>query len=167
MEGRSSMLMPDRFEERRRAGARASLDERVTRWLAHEGVTTLRVGIGLLYLWFGGLKVIGSGPARHLIESFVSVMPGSILLPAIGTLEIAIGIAFISGWGMRPAMVLLALQIPALLLPFVFVPEDMFFAPPVLLTLPGQYVLKSVLLSLAAIIVGATVRAWRIPNSPA
>ena len=42
---------------RTRPGSLEVVDVRVTRWMVRHGVVTLRVALGLVFLWFGVLKV--------------------------------------------------------------------------------------------------------------
>jgi uncharacterized membrane protein YkgB len=41
------------------------LDVVLTRWMAHHSITLLRVGLGLVFIWFGALKFVPSlSPAQ-------------------------------------------------------------------------------------------------------
>jgi lactoylglutathione lyase len=39
-------------------GPLEAVDVRITQWMARYGVVTLRVALGLVFLWFGALKIV-------------------------------------------------------------------------------------------------------------
>src|SRR5438876_7618910 len=44
------------------------LDRRVTSFLDRYGVVTLRIALGIVYIWFGALKVIDRSPVEDLVR---------------------------------------------------------------------------------------------------
>src|SRR5918997_188232 len=92
------------------------VDARLTLWMARYGIATLRVALGVVFLWFGALKFFpGLSPAQSLAVETIGVLTRG-LLPAdaglvlLATLECAIGIGLISGKFMRLTLLLLAFQ---------------------------------------------------------
>ena len=46
------------------------IDWAITRWMARYGLTILRIGLGLIFFWFGALKLVpGLSPAEELVRS--------------------------------------------------------------------------------------------------
>jgi uncharacterized membrane protein YkgB len=142
-------------------------DARIARWMAKHGVRLLRIAVGVVFIWFGALKLVpGLSPAEGLVRETVSFLPGSVFLPLLALWEMAIGIGFLLGRGLRLAILLLFLQMPGTLLPVLLLPERVFTVFPLGLTLEGQYIVKNVVLISAALVVGATVRGGRLLSEP-
>jgi uncharacterized membrane protein YphA (DoxX/SURF4 family) len=138
-------------------------DRVVTRWMAQHGIQVLRIALGLVFVWFGALKLFpGLSPAEDLVRATVPFVPGSIFLPFLGVWEIAIGLGFLTGRALRLTILLLFLQMPGTLAPVVLLPEQVFTVFPFGLTLEGQYIVKNLVLISAALVIGATVRGGRI-----
>lgn len=148
------------------------LDSAITGWLARLGVPVLRIGLGVVFLWFGVLKFFpGLSPADELatrtIEAltFGTIRP-DLSLPVLAAWETAIGIGLISGQFLRATLLLLAVQMLGTLTPLVLFPSETFQAFPYAPTLEGQYIIKNVVLIGAAMVVGSTVRGGRVVPEP-
>lgn len=142
-------------------------DRRITHWMARAGIPVLRVAVGVVYIWFGALKLVpGLSPAEGLVRDTVPFLPGDLFVPFLGLWEVLIGLLFLTGKGLRLAILLLFLQMPGTLSPVVLLPGRVFTAFPFGLTLEGQYIVKNLVLIAAALVVGATVRGGRLTESP-
>jgi uncharacterized membrane protein YkgB len=120
---------------------------------------SLRWSIGIVFIWFGALKLIGLSPAEQLIIETVSwIFNPQIFLYVLGVWEILIGIFFIIPRLNRIAIFLLALQIPGTMFPLVFLPNLTFTHFPYALTLEGQYIIKNLLIIAVAITIGSRVK---------
>ena len=138
-------------------------DRRITRWMARAGIPILRLAVGAVYVWFGALKLVpGLSPAEGLVRDTVTFLPGDLFVPFLGVWEVLIGVLFLSGKGLRLAILLLFLQMPGTLSPVLLLPERVFTVVPYGLTLEGQYIVKNLVLIAAALVVGATVRGGRL-----
>jgi len=144
------------------------IDRRITRWLADNSLTILRVSLGIVFFWFGFLKFFpGLSPAQDLagrtieVLSFGWVEP-ALSLPILATWETLIGLGLISGLFMRGTLFLLLLQIIGTILPIFFFPQEVFVRFPYAPTLEGQYIIKNLVLVAAGLVLGATVRGGRI-----
>jgi uncharacterized membrane protein YkgB len=139
------------------------VDARITRWMARRGITFLRIALGLVFIWFGALKLVpGLSPAEELVRATVPFIPGEVFLPVLGLWEIAIGLGFLTARALRATILLLFLQMPGTLSPIFLLPETVFTAFPFGLTLEGQYIVKNMVLIAAALVIGATVRGGRL-----
>ena len=142
-----------------------ALDARIAAALSRHGVRLLRYAIGLVFVWFGALKLVpGLSPAEGLVAATVPFAPG-VFLPVLAVWEVLIGAMLLYRPAVRGALFLLALQMPGTFLPFVVLPEVCFSTWPlaspldaVALTLEGQYIVKNVVLVAAGLVVGGTVR---------
>lgn len=141
-----------------------ALDTRITRWMAHHGIRILRIALGVVFLWFGALKLVpGMSPAEGLVRATVAFfpVPADLFLPVLGVWEILIGLGFLLGRALRSTIFLLFLQMPGTLSPVFLLPERVFTHFPFGLTLEGQYIVKNLVLIAAALVIGATVRKRR------
>jgi uncharacterized membrane protein YkgB len=148
------------------------LDQRIVRWLAHYSLPFLRIGMGIVFLWFGGLKFFpGLSPATDLAVRTIDVLtfgliPGNTSLILLATLETVIGVGFLSGRYMRLTLGLLVLQMAGTLTPLAFFPGEAFMVFPYAPTLEGQYIIKNLVLIGAGLVIGSTVRGGQIVPEP-
>lgn len=149
-----------------------SVDGVLTRWSARNGVTLMRIALGIVFFWFGVLKLFpGLSPATTLAGNTISVLsfgmvPPQISVPVLAIWECAIGLGLITGKWMRATILLLLLQMSGTLLPLVFFPEATFTRFPYAPTLEGQYIIKNLVLVTAALVLGATVRGGYMTSGP-
>ena len=148
------------------------LDARITETLARLGVPVLRMGLGIVFLWFGVLKFFpGLSPAQDLAARTIEAITFGIVgpqvsLPVLAAWETVIGISLLSGRFLRATLFLLAVQMVGTLMPLVLFPAETFSRFPFAPTLEGQYIIKNVVLIGAAIVVGATVRGGGLVPEP-
>jgi uncharacterized membrane protein YkgB len=143
------------------------LDKEITTWMARNGIHILRLSIGVIYVWFGALKLIpGASPAETLIRETLYFLPLNYFIPFLALWEIVIGLGFLSGKFMRLIIFLMMLQMIGAVSPIILNPDAVFVRFPFILSLEGQYIIKNLVLIAAAIVVGATVRGGRLTNEP-
>jgi len=133
-------------------------DRRIARGMDRLGVPTLRVAIGVVFVWFGGLKLIGVSPAADLVAATVYVVPAELFVPVLGVWEVVIGLCLLYRPLIRVGILLLFLQMPGTFLPIVLLPDVVFTTFPYGLTVEGQYIVKNLVIIGAALVVGGTVR---------
>jgi uncharacterized membrane protein YphA (DoxX/SURF4 family) len=149
-----------------------SIDRRITRWMAGHGVTLARIALGVVFLWFGALKLFpGMSPAetlagRTITRLTMGMVQPAVSLPVLAVWECAIGLGLLLGRALRVTLLLLFLQMPGTMLPLVMFPHETFTHVPYAPTLEGQYIIKNLVLIAAAIVVGATVRGGRLSAEP-
>lgn len=136
----------------------AQVDLRIVRWMRRHGIGLVRVSLAVVFVWFGVLKVVGSSPARELVERTVYWVDSSWFVPLLGVWEALIGVCMLWRPLIRVSIGLLALQMPGTFLPLVLLPDVCFEHVPWAPTLEGQYIVKNLVLISAAIVVGGTVR---------
>lgn len=148
------------------------LDRRITDWMAAHGVLLLRIALGIVFVWFGALKLIpGLSPAEDLagrtIEALTfGIVPASVALPVLALWEVAIGIGLLVGRWMRVTLLLLFIQMAGTVTPLLLFPSETFVQVPFVPTLEGQYIIKNIVLVAAAIVLGATVRGGQLTPEP-
>lgn len=142
------------------------LDRRVSAVMRALGEPVLRVGLGVVFIWFGLLKPLGLSPAADLVRDTVywGVDPDW-FIPLLGWWEVAIGLCLIDParwlglgrWMTRAGVLLMFLQMPGTLLPLALLP-DVTWQRPLVPTLEGQYIIKNLVLIGAALYLGGRVR---------
>jgi uncharacterized membrane protein YphA (DoxX/SURF4 family) len=148
------------------------LDVRITATLARVAVPTLRIALGVVFLWFGVLKFFPNlSPAELLAARTIEqltfgVVKPDVSLPVLAAWESIIGIGLILGRGLRGVLFLLAVQMLGTLTPLLLFPGETFQVFPFVPTLEGQYIIKNIVLMGAAMVVGATVRGGGLSPEP-
>ncbi len=147
------------------------VDLRITSWMAHYSLAILRIGLGVIFIWFGALKLFpGLSPAEELVRNTIYFVDPDIFLPILAIWEVLIGIGFLSGFFtnklQRLTILLLFLQMFGAALPLVLLPEVCWKSFPFVLTLEGQYIIKNLTIIGSALVLGATVRGGRVISEP-
>jgi uncharacterized membrane protein YphA (DoxX/SURF4 family) len=123
------------------------------------GMTILRVTMGIVFVWFGALKLFpGLSPAEPLIRDSISFLPMDYFLPVLAIWEMVIGLGFLSGKFMRVTLVLLFLQMGGAMSPMILRPDLMWETFPYGWTLEGQYVFKDIILISVGLVFAAALR---------
>lgn len=144
------------------------IDNTVTLWMANKGITWLRLSIGIIFLWFGGLKFFdGLSPAQNLAVETIDhltlhIFSSTAIIYGLATWETVIGIGLIFNLMLRETLLLLFLQMIGTFSPIFIFPDKVFTQFPYALTLEGQYIIKNLVIVGAGIVIGATVRGGRI-----
>ena len=140
-----------------------TIDARITRWMAEHGIPLLRIALGIVFVWYGALKLVpGLSPAEELVRDTVPFLPGDLFVRFLGIWEVAIGLGFLTGRALRLTILLLFLQMGGAMSPIFLLPDRVFTVFPYGLTLEGQYIFKNLVLIAAALVVGATVRGGQL-----
>lgn len=130
-------------------------------------VPSARVGLFIVFFWFGLLKVIGLSPAsgvvERLFENTIPFMGFDVFLVIFGVFECLIGILFLIRGLERLVIPLLLIHMVTTFGPLVFLPGETwqsFMVP----TLEGQYIIKNVVLIAAAIGIAANLNPLKDKN---
>jgi len=143
------------------------LDRFITRWTAKHGLLIMRLGLGLIFFWFGALKLVpGLSPAETLVRNTIYFVDPDLFLPVLAIWEILIGLGLMFGKFMRLTLLLLFLQMPGTALPLFILPEVSWTIFPYGLTLEGQYIIKNLVLIGAGLVLAGTVRGGHLDPEP-
>lgn len=143
------------------------VDQGITHWMARYGLLIMRLGLGVVFFWFGALKLVpGLSPAEDLVRHTIYFVDPDLFLPVLAVWEMLIGLGLITGKWMRLTLLLLFLQMPGTALPLVLLPEVTWTVFPYGLTMEGQYIIKNLALIGAALVLGGTVRGGRLEPEP-
>jgi uncharacterized membrane protein YkgB len=135
-----------------------AIDATITALLDRWSIPALRAALAIVFIWFGGLKILGVSPAAELVAATVYIVPPDLFVPVLGVWEVLIGICLLYRPLIRVGLLLLALQLPGTFLPLVLLPEVVYVVFPYALTVEGQYIIKNLVIIAAAFVIGATVR---------
>ena len=147
-------------------------DRKITGWMAGNGLLLLRIALGVVFLWFGALKLFpGASPAETLAGQTIErltlgLVPAAMALPVLALWEVAIGVGLFVGRGMRVTLLLLFVQMLGTITPLFLFPTETFTTFPWAPTLEGQYIVKNVVIVASAIVLGATVRGGQLTAEP-
>jgi uncharacterized membrane protein YkgB len=138
------------------------LDAAVAGALERHGVTALRIALGVVFVWFGALKVAGTSPVEDLVADTVYWLPSGFVIPAIGVFEIVVGLGLLFPVALRLTLLLFWAQMLGTFLVLVVHPDRSFEGGNVLdLTILGEFVIKNLVLIAAGLVVGSQVRKRR------
>lgn len=119
----------------------------------------LRASLGLVFVWFGGLKVAGVTPARELVAGTVPWLDAGWLVPLLGWFEIVVGVVLISGYLLGWVCAAMVAHLGGTFLTVVMQPDVMFqHGNPLMLTMEGEFVAKNLVLIMAALVIAAWAR---------
>lgn len=139
-----------------------TLEDRVFAVLRRTSVPALRVALGLVFVWFGALKVTGDSPAGDLVAGVLPWLPADPLVVGLGGFEVLLGLVVIAGYRVTLAMAVMVAHLLGTFLVFVSMPEVAYLGDnPMLVTIEGEFVAKNLVLIAAALVVAAYSRSDR------
>jgi uncharacterized membrane protein YkgB len=133
-----------------------NIDSTLRGVLQRWGVPALRVALGIVFVWFGLLKIVDQSPVVALIQTAFPFMPEPYFIRFLGVWEIAIGAGLISGVALRLTLVLFIAQMSGTLTAPLLAPS-LFFTHGnlLLLTTEGEFVVKNFVLITAGLVIAA------------
>lgn len=136
-----------------------NIDLAVINFLRVHTVSMLRFALATVFIWFGALKIADRSPVAALVADTVTWLPEGFIVPAMGVVEVAIGVGLLLGVGLRIVLLMFIAQMLGTFLVFVTQPGASFQeGNPLLLTTTGEFVVKNLVLIAAGLAVGSTVR---------
>ena len=135
-----------------------TMDSALLRFFRKYSIPMARIGIFVVFFWFGILKVLGLSPAsglvQRLFETSIHFMSFSTFIVGFGLFEMLIGILFLIKGAERIVMPLLLIHMITTFGPLVLLPQETwsrFLVP----TLEGQYIIKNLVIIAAAMGIAA------------
>jgi uncharacterized membrane protein YphA (DoxX/SURF4 family) len=135
---------------------------------AKVSVPLLRVALGLVYIWFGGLKVANRSDIFDLVAATLPFVNPHVFVPLLGVFEILLGIGLFTG--RLPRLVLIGVlgHLAGTFLSVITAPSFMWHnGNPLLLTMDGEFVLKNLILICGALVlmgVTSRLRSAEVPS---
>lgn len=112
----------------------------------------MKISIGLVYLWFGGLKFFPElSPAEGLATETIGqltlgLLPADVSIILLALLEVGIGLFLLLNLFPRKVAMVALGHLICTFAPFFFFNGTSFNEYPVFLTLVGQYIIKNIII---------------------
>lgn len=117
-------------------------------------MTGLRVGMGIVFFWFGALKIVGLGPVDSLIKETLFWWDPSITVPLIGIVEVFISFVFFIPVLLKWFFWIIILHMLGTFSPLIMSPDLMYVDNNVFnLSMEGEFVVKNLVLLPASIVI--------------
>lgn len=126
--------------------ALSQLEEKIQDLLGRNYLWFIRISLFVIYIWFGGLKLVGLSPAHDLAGDTMSFIPSDIFVPALAIFEVLLGISFLFPKLIRYVFPIFILHMFGTFLPLIILPEQVYNESFFELTLVGQYIVKNLAL---------------------
>lgn len=131
------------------------LDDFLIAFMRRYGISILRIALGVVFVWFGALKVLGVSPVVDLLRDTYSFFPQEPLILILGWIEVMIGVCLIFKLFLRSVLALLWIQMAGTFFTF-FLNPPLFFSHGniLLLTQTGEFVVKNIVFIASGIVIG-------------
>jgi putative oxidoreductase len=137
----------------------ADLERRAVAVLRRVGLTLLRISLGVVFVWFGALKVANVTPVGDLVAGTLPFVDPAWFVPFLGGVEVALGLGLLLGRAITMVSAVLVAHLCGTFLVLVMQPELAFQnGNPLLLTTIGEFVIKNVVLIASALVLAARLR---------
>lgn len=145
----------------RMPSALVDFDRAVIDFTRAHSIAILRVTLGIVFVWFGLLKIFGQSPVADVVIKTAYFLPPDVALIGMGVLETLIGLGLLTGIAMRLTLFLFFVQMCGTFLTIVTRPDLLFeHGNPLLLSVNGEFLLKNLVLIAAGLaIVGSVPKA--------
>lgn len=140
-----------------------SADPIIRNWMSRHGLRLLRISIGIVFIWFGGLKFFpGVSPAQDLAINTIknltfNLVSDEVIINGLALWEVLIGVGLVTGRFIRETLLLLFLQMIGTFSPLFLFPNEAFTHFPYAPTLEGQYIIKNLIIISAGIVLGGAL----------
>ncbi|HXD33063.1 MAG TPA: hypothetical protein VN643_18220 [Pyrinomonadaceae bacterium] len=144
----------------------SNLDAFLVALLHRWSVPALRAALGLVFLWFGALKVLGVSPVEKLIHQSYPFLPLHQFVLILGVWEILVGLGLLLKRGLRCALILMLFHLVGTFMAVCLAPSEFFSRGiPFFLTVDGEFVIKNMILIAAGLVIaGYELRPLRLED---
>jgi uncharacterized membrane protein YkgB len=141
------------------------LEQRAVAVLRRVGITLLRISLGVVFVWFGALKVANVTPVGELVAGTLPFVDPAWFVPFLGGVEVALGLGLLLGRAITVISAILVGHLCGTFLVLVMQPGMAFQnGNPLLLTTIGEFVIKNVVLIASALVLAA--RLHKVTSKP-
>lgn len=133
-----------------------TVEDQVTVELRRISLPLLRCAFGVVFFWFGALKVVGVSPVGDFVAGTLPWFDRAWLLPVLGLFEMAIGVGMIAGRALFLVCAVLVGHLTGTFLSLLM-QSDLIFQDgnPLLLAADGEFVMKNIVFIAAALVLAA------------
>lgn len=157
-ENTSLPIQPNGFQETRHLllqATTAGWDDSILAALQRWSVPALRLALGLVFLWFGALKVFGVSPITPMLRETYSFMTLPVFTVVLGVWEMLIGVGLVFKLALRQTLCLMCLHLAGTFVALWLAPSHFFLhGNPLVLTVNGEFVVKNLVLLTAGLVIG-------------
>lgn len=133
----------------------SDLDDLFISCMRRWSIPALRLALGIIFIWFGALKLLGVSPVLSLVQKTYSFLPLNAFFLLLSIWEMAIGCGLIFKRALRCTLLLLCIHIMGTFIALLQVPSLFFMSNnPLLLTTEGEFVMKNLVLVASALVIG-------------
>lgn len=133
-----------------------SVEDRTVDILRIVSVPMLRIAIGVVFVWFGALKLSNDTPVADFVANTLPWFNRVWLVPALGLFEVLIGLALMSGRFVTLVCVALVAHLTGTFLSLIMQPSVTFqHGNPLMLTTEGEFVVKNLVFIAAGLVIAA------------
>lgn len=134
------------------------VDQHILPLLRRWSIPALRVSLGVVFVWFGVLKVADITPVADLVGDTVYWVDPDWFVPVLGVVEVVVGLGLIFNIGLRIVLGLFVLQMIGTFLVLIIQPEVAFVDGNLFeLSVEGEFVVKNLVLLSAGLVVASTI----------
>ena len=115
-------------------------------WYRQREVVLFRIAVGVVFIWFGFLKILDLSPVMRMLASsipFLAAPPGLIVL---GIFEVMLGVGLLIPATARFAAGLTVLHLIGTFSLFLIAPSVLFHQSFPIVTFEGEFVVKNIVL---------------------
>ena len=121
--------------------------------LSRVSIPLLRVSLGVVFIWFGALKLTNATPVGELVAKTVPFLPANVFVPALGIFEMLLGLGLLIGRRLEIVALLMVAHLSGTFLVLVTQPGVAFqHGNPLMLTMTGEFVIKNIVLISAGLV---------------
>jgi putative oxidoreductase len=122
--------------------------------LHRRSVPALRLVLGLIFLWFGVLKLIDASPVMEILKHTYSFLPLKPFALTLGGWEVLVGIGLLVKRALRCTLALLCVHLAGTFAALLLGPTLFFHhGNPLWLTVEGEFVMKNMVLVAAGLVI--------------
>lgn len=119
----------------------------------------LRLSLGLVFVWFGALKVANATPVGDLVAGTIPWLDRTWFVPTLGGVEVVLGLALLIGRWLTLVSAVLVGHLCGTFMVLLMEPDLAFQGGnPLLLTTIGEFVVKNVVLISAGLVLASKLR---------
>ncbi|MDF1479811.1 DoxX family protein [Leifsonia sp. H3M29-4] len=122
-------------------------------------IPLLRIALGVVYVWFGILKIVGASPIADLVAAMLPFVPSEVAVVGLGIAEVVLGAALIANLFVPWVAAIQVLHLLGTFAVFVFQPAVVHTGNPFLVTLEGEFIAKNLVLVAGLLVVAGHSRA--------
>lgn len=131
-----------------------TLEQHVLTGLRAHSAQILRFSLGVVFLWFGVMKLMMNTPVTELLAATYTMLPVMETVIVLGVLEVFVAIGLLCGIFLRTTIAFTVLHLLGTFFTLALNPS-LFFEPGQfwILTFEGEFIIKNVVLLAAALVI--------------